>query len=169
MKRCYPGTLPLIIFDEARILYLGGDIYQVIYKQKEIRDRDYPECPHVFFLNGEKLSDFRYAWKSACKRAGLPGKLFHDLRRTGGPEISQGRVPEKIAIKISGHKTQSIFERYNIINEDDLKVASKKFVQYHNETEARLKNSDSYKTVTKTVTVDNSGDEVVQGKRAVSL
>ena len=55
-------------------------------------------------------------------------------------------VPERVAMMISGHKTRSVFERYNIVNEDDLKKASQRVREYHQEM-VILKNGHSLGTV----------------------
>jgi len=115
---------------QARVIYMTDDFLRVVQKAKDLRDRDYPKCPYVCHLNGQPFNNLRHGWKAACKRVGVVGRTFHDLRRTGVRNLVRAGVPETVAMKISGHLTRSVFDRYNITSEEDLKQAAARLGEY---------------------------------------
>ena len=70
--------------------------------------------------DGKRVKDFRRTWTKACEAAGLPGLLFHDLRRTAARNLRRAGVPETVIMKIGGWRTRSVFERYAIVSRNDI-------------------------------------------------
>lgn len=113
--------------DDARVLpFLTEDMTTYLKAAKKDRDENFPQCPWVFSRRGEPIRDFRLAWDEACKRAGVPDLLFHDLRRTADRNMRRAGIPQVIRMKITGHKTDSMERRYSIVDTEDFQDAKSK-------------------------------------------
>jgi integrase len=82
--------------------------------------------PWVFHRDGQPIKSYRRAWRSACKKAGVPGRLPHDFRRTAVRNLERSGVSRSAAMAMVGHKTESIYRRYAIPAESDLREAGAK-------------------------------------------
>lgn len=87
--------------------------------------------PWVFHRNGEQIKSFRTAWDAACRRAGIPDAIFHDLRRTVIRNMERAGVSRSVAMKLSGHKTMSVFSRYAIADVAALAEGVAQLAQLH--------------------------------------
>jgi hypothetical protein len=82
--------------------------------------------PNVFHRDGDPIKSFRGAWFTACEAAGVPGRIFHDLRRTAVRNFERAGVPRSVAMKLTGHKTEAVYRRYAIVSDADLRDAADK-------------------------------------------
>ena len=87
--------------------------------------------PHLFpHLRGRRAGrrrdDFRKAWTTACVKAGVPGRLVHDLRRTAVRNMERAGVSRSVATKITGHRTEHVYRRYAIVRDADLQEAARR-------------------------------------------
>ena len=80
--------------------------------------------------NGKPFKDYRGAGKTACSKGDLPGRIPHDFRRTATRNLVRAGVSEVVAMKITGRKTRSIFDRYDIVSQGDLNDAARKLDEH---------------------------------------
>jgi len=163
--------------EEGRTLYLNEELQK---EMQTLLSKRHLGCPYVFHRDGEPVKDFRGSWDSACIKVGLfeilkdgqgkpvvikdtkgnkevvkvPTKIFHDFRRTAIRDMVRAGVSERVAMRISGHKTRSVFDRYNIVSDQDLKEAAKKKQVYHE------------KQSTTAETIDQKRGEVIRFRQA---
>ena len=80
--------------------------------------------PLVFHHGGRPIRDFRKAWATACDKAGCPGRIFHDLRRSAVRRFEHAGIARSVAMKLTGHKTENVYRRYAIVSDRELREAA---------------------------------------------
>lgn len=118
---------------DGKVYYFDDDMkqrfinhYNEMEKLDKIESNDY-----VFQNNRGKIKDFRKDWKKSLIEAGLPETmLFHDLRRSGIINMVNSGVPYNVVMKVSGHKTRAVFDRYFITPEEELRSVSQRVSEY---------------------------------------
>ncbi len=141
--RLDPGTTKN---GEGRVFYLTPELQALLQAQRERADEIQRDVSmivqHVFFHQpammdgslglraGKGISGhgFYQAWRRARTKAGCPGSIPHDFRRTAIRNMVRAGIPERVAMALSGHKTRSVFDRYNIVSDGDLRAAAARLV-----------------------------------------
>ena len=91
--------------DESRVLPLSDSLVTLLARVKQREGRVFPSKRAL-----------QAAFATACKAAGIEGLLVHDLRRSAVRNLMDAGVQQAVAMKISGHRDASVFQRYNIVD-----------------------------------------------------
>jgi hypothetical protein len=125
----HPRLMELIAFDEQ-----DWALIEKRWDARRFTQRDGSEgiSALVFHRNGKPVvnATFGRQWRTAAERAGLGGKLFHDLRRTAARDMLRAGVPQAYAMRVTGHETDSMFRRYAIEAPEDFRETLRKRREY---------------------------------------
>ena len=83
--------------------------------------------PWVFHRQGKPIKSYQWAWVKACEKAGVPGRIPHDFRRSAVRNLERAGVPRSAAMAMVGHRTESVYRRYAIVDESMLREAGEKY------------------------------------------
>jgi len=131
-----------------RVLPMYGDVREWLERQREMCAGKlvfcYRKCADKITKAGRPAVELSFGrhmdgWDEACAAAGFEGLLFHDLRRSAGRNMERARIPRSVAMKISGHKTESVYLRYDIVASGDLQDAGKRLEEYAKQQTQRAK------------------------------
>lgn len=145
---------------EERAAIMSGDLYEVLRGWHVITKAKHPTCKTVCSYKGEPLKSIRTAWQTACVKTGLGhwknpdgkevgnrmyrGALIHDFRRTAVGNMEDAGIPRKVAMAISGHKTDSVYRRYHIVKKSDLIEAGRRLTEHHQREHASQSQTDVF-------------------------
>lgn len=121
---------------KPRTVPIYGEMTEWLARQSKCRQ---PGCKLVFHWDGKSLGSHLKGWAKACTAVGLDKLHFHDLRRSAVRNMERAGIPRNVAMQISGHKTESVYRRYDIVAEGDLKSTGEKLAAYHRQQAPKLR------------------------------
>ena len=110
-----------------RTIPIWGDMAEWLKWQYK---RRVPGCDLVFHWQGKPIGSHIKGWSKACTAAGLDGLKPHDLLRSAIRYMERAGIPRHVAMGFSGHKTEGVYKRYDIVVDGDLKAATEKLERY---------------------------------------
>jgi integrase len=126
--RLDPGTTKT---GEGRVFPFTAELYTLLERRRAVtrqRERELGRAiPYVFTRpTGEPIGSFNKAWATACRAAGVPGRVLHDFRRTAVRNLVRAGVPERVAMQLVGWRSRQMLDRYHIISTAELVEAARK-------------------------------------------
>ncbi len=131
--------------NEGRVFPFTRELPELLLAQEAATDQIQREkgfaCPWVFHQNGRPIRSYDGAWRSATKKAGLPGRTVHDFRRTTIRRLEHAGISRSVAMKLTGHKTESVYRRYAIVSKSDLEDATRRLDEFAEDAASKLSHS----------------------------
>jgi integrase len=121
--------------DDGRLVSMTPEVRRILSDQRaRVRalEQDTQQVipwvfPHLSGRHrGQRIQDFKKAWKTACRKAGCSGMLRHDFRRTAVRNMERVGVARSVATEVTGHRSESVYRRYAIVSDADLQEVVRK-------------------------------------------
>ncbi|HEY2119929.1 MAG TPA: site-specific integrase [Candidatus Acidoferrum sp.] len=149
---------------EPLAMPLEGELAELLARRKQLQKTGAVISTRVFDRDGQPITQSIYQrpWIAACLAAGqgcmvcrkcgeksikwshcgratkYSGRLIHDFRRTAARDLTRSGTPQSVAMAITGHKTDSMFKRYNIVDTDDVRKALRSMGAYRSAREKQV-------------------------------
>jgi len=118
--RLEEGYIDLLAADtktsEPRRVPLNGELRRLFTELMKVRHLKHDRA---FTYQGSPIREIKRSFQTACRAAGIEDFRFHDLRHTFNTNMRKAGVDRSVIMKITGHKTMSMFERYNTVDGQD--------------------------------------------------
>ncbi len=119
---------------EARTLPLTAELAEIIKRRQAARRVEVNGtsqlCEFIFHRGGQPVGDFKKRWKTACKKAGVPGTLYHDLRRSFVKNGTRAGIRASLLMRAGGWATESMLKRYQIEIDEEVRAAMEQTEKY---------------------------------------
>jgi integrase len=119
---------------EPRVVFLCDGAYDILKAAGRVRSLVHNR---VFTYRGKPLKKIKKAFTNACRKAGIVNFRFHDLRHTFNTNMRKAGVDQSVIMKLTGHKTPSMFQRYNTVDVDDAKLAYRRLEKHLSQEHAQ--------------------------------
>jgi integrase len=129
---------------KGRTLPLDTKLAAIIERRRALRQVNVngvtEMSEYIFTRDGQRIGSFEKSWRTACKAAGLAGTIYHDMRRSAVKNLTDSGVPRALAMKVSGHRSEAVFERYNIKLDEQVRAAMEQAEAYRTKEAAKPTN-----------------------------
>jgi integrase len=130
---------------EPRVIFLNQDLLEILEKAGKVRALEHTR---VFTYKGRPIASIKTCLTHACRKAGIDNFRFHDLRHTFNTNMRKAGVAPSVIMKMTGHKTAAMFNRYNTVDFGDAQEAYRKLQEFLGQEE-QLGNSGKSRAGTK--------------------
>ena len=112
---------------EPRVIFLDSQMLGILKEAGKVRGFGHNQ---VFTYKGQPIASIKTCFRRACRKAGIDNLRFHDLRHTFNTNMRKAGVAPSVIMKMTGHKTAAMFNRYNTVDMEDAQEAYRKLEEY---------------------------------------